>query len=406
LRLLCEVLNTVSGQPPLILIDEYDTPIHAAVQYGYYDEAVTFFRNFLSAGLKDNAFLWKGVLTGILRVSKENLFSGLNNLTVSPLTDRYFETCFGLLESEVHDLLQRAGLQSHFPEVQSWYNGYRFGTQQVYNPWSVLSYVQRPHEGCRPYWVNTASTDLLAQAIADGQGILLRELEQLLSGGTIEKPLDEHVTWHKSGLRPEDVWSFLFFSGYLTSVPGAVGFAPWGEPLRRLALPNQEVGFAFRKLIVQWTEQKAGSSETVQTLLQALVHGHEDTFSRLFSQLAQNVLSFHDVHPENAESFYHAFVTGLVVNLSGTHHVRSNRESGFGRYDVMLEPKDPQSHAGVVMEFKVLGSKESFDSALESAHAQIADKRYTAELESRGCTRVLCWALAFQGKDVKVSLRG
>ena len=400
---LCQALADCVGQQPLILIDEYDTPIHAAVQFGYYDEAVTFFRNFLSAGLKDNSFLWKGILTGILRVSKENLFSGLNNLSVSSLTEQGFETCFGLLESEVQDLLQRAELASHFVDVQRWYNGYRFGTQQVYNPWSVLSYVQKPQEGFRPYWVNTASTDLLAQAIADSDGILRRELEMLLKGDSVEKPIDEHVTWQKNRLRPEDVWSFLLFSGYLTTETKPV--QQRRHLVGKLRVPNEEVMAAFEKLVALWTEKQVGDSQSVTHLLQALVQGREEHFSRLFSTLTKNVLSFHDVYPENSESFYHAFVTGLVVHLSESHHVRSNRESGYGRYDVMLEPKDPKSHAGVVIEFKVAESKENLQDVLASAHVQIEEKKYVAELEARGCARVLRWAIAFKGKDVAVSLR-
>lgn len=405
LKVLTELLAQVSGEPPLVLIDEYDTPIQAGVQRGFFREAVDFFRNFLSAGLKDNRHIWKGVLTGILRVSKENLFSGLNNPTVCSLTGPRFQTCFGLSEAEVTKLLKDADLADHLDEVRRWYNGYMFGNTLVYNPWSVLSFIGEPSQGCHAHWVNTASTSLLGQAIADGDGILQKELEQLIRGEDVEKNIDDHVTYDSDGIRPHDIWSFLLFTGYLTTRKLLPSDPVTGLPRAVLAIPNHEVRLSYQKLIAEWTSDKLSRNEDVLLMLEAMVTGHEELFERHFSRLVRNVLSFHDVYPENAESFYHAFVTGMLVYLGPTHNVRSNRESGYGRYDVTLEPHNKSRYPGVVIEFKLVSSKSTVEETLETAHQQILDKKYAAELESAGCNRILRWAIVFRGKEMAMSMR-
>ena len=403
LRLLSQTLAEVSGELPLLLIDEYDTPVQAGLVGGFFDDVVTFMRNFLSAGLKDNPHIWKGVLTGILRVSKENMFSGLNNLDVCSLTNHKFDTCFGLLEGEVEDLLAQADLSQHLGEARRWYNGYLFGQSTIYNPWSVISFVSDPSEGCQPHWVNTGNTQLLRNAISDSDGILRREIEDLLSGVEVEKPIDDHVTYSKDGIRPNDVWSFLLFTGYL-KVNGPLeqrGRQRWGK----LSLPNEEVLVAFEDLVTSWASDMLGRSEDVTTMLQAFALGNQDVFERFFRRLVLQVLSFHDVYPETAESFYHAFVTGILVGLGSSHLVRSNRESGIGRYDVMLIPKNIAKYPGLVVEFKIVGKNESPEDTLVAAHAQIIEKKYASELEAQGATRILKWAIAFKGKEVFLSLK-
>ena len=404
LRVLSEALTAAAGHPPLLLIDEYDAPIHAGIEHGFYDEVVQFFRNFFSAGLKDNPFLWRGVLTGILRVSKENVFSGLNNLSVFPLTNTRFQRCFGLLEDEVEAALDAAGLSLNLPMVRSWYNGYLFGDTTVYNPWSVMSYLADPGVGCQPHWVNTASTALLGKAIADGDGILHRELEGLLQGEGIEKRIDDHVSYHHNGIHPQDVWSFLVYSGYLTCTKPL-----WRDDadnsVGNLKIPNREVLIAFKNLIRDWTERRVGSDTRVADMLDGLVQGDQERFERPFRELVTNTLSFHDVTADKAESFYHAFVIGMLVYLNATHEVRSNRESGYGRYDVMVEPRDPTRYPGVVIEFKIVPKDSTIEETLESAHRQIQEKKYGAELQARGCSRVVQWAIVFRGKEVGVGVR-
>lgn len=403
LRLLTESLYLVSGERPLLLIDEYDAPIHSALSNGFFNEAVEFFRNFLSAGLKDNKYIWKGVLTGILRVSKENIFSGLNNINVNSLAESRFETCFGLLESEVETCLRDCGIEFSMDEVRSWYNGYLFGRQTIYNPWSVIRYAAEPEAGLLPYWVNTASNDIVGTAISNSDNILRAELEDLLLGGEIEKEIDNYITFEPNSLRPTDVWSFLLFTGYLKLSRPVENRE--GQQFAFLSIPNREVRVAFVQLVEKWCRSHFSSNETLTTMLKAFVDGDEEVFEEHFSQMVRETLSFNDVSKTNAESFYHAFVVGLLVNLQGTHTVRSNRESGYGRYDVMLIPKDPARHAGVVVEFKTLRKKETPEQALEAARSQIDEKKYAVELQSLGCKRITIWAIAFRGKEVFLSVQ-
>lgn len=403
LKVLTEALHLVSGERPLLLIDEYDAPIHSSLTHGFFKDAIDFFRNFLSAGLKDNKHIWKGVLTGILRVSKENIFSGLNNITVNSLIDTEFETCFGLLESEVENCLRDCDISFSMDDVRSWYNGYLFGHQTIYNPWSVIQYATAPSKGLLPHWINTASNDIVGTAISNSDNILRAELEDLLAGDEIEKEIDNYITFEPNSSRPTDVWSFLLFTGYLKLSRPVENRE--GKLFGFLSIPNREVRVAFVQLVEKWCRSHFSSSETLATMLKAFVDGDEDVFEEFFSEMVRETLSFHDVSKPNAESFYHAFVVGLLVNLEATHKVRSNRESGYGRYDVMLIPKDPARHAGVVVEFKTLRKKETPEEALASARLQIDEKKYVSELHAVGCKRITTWAIVFRGKEVFMNVQ-
>ncbi len=252
--------------------------------------------------------------------------------------------------------------------------------------------------------MNTASNRILGEAIADADGILQQDLEFLLGGETVQKTIDPHVSYHAGSVRPNDVWSFLLYTGYLT--PVAMPRADeYGSLVANLKIPNREVFLAYRKLITEWTQSKLGGDRNVLAMLDALVTGDEAFFAEEFATLVENVLSSHDVSSRASESFYHAFVTGMLVFLTSTHHVRSNRESGRGRYDVMIEPRDTARYPGVVIEFKVATKNISLEETLEIAHQQIVDKNYAAELRAKGCTHVLRWAIAFKGKEVGLSLR-
>jgi hypothetical protein len=404
LQTITHVLAKVSGHPPLVLIDEYDTPITSGVEHGFFTEVVNFFRNFLSAGLKDNSFIWKGVLTGILQVSKENLFSGLNNIVVLPLVETDLDSCFGLLEDEVQKLLSDFGLIDKIDEVREWYNGYLFGANQIYNPWSLISYVSRPHTGFQPFWVNTASTLLMGKAIAGSNGILRDEIEVLIQQGSVQTSIDQHVQYHEEGIRPDDIWSFFLFTGYLTpAIPTHLDES--GQHVAQLKIPNKEVLVAYQKLVTDWTKEKLGSSEAVTDMLTGLITGDEELFVPEFNKLIETVLSTHDVTRRTSESFYHAFVTGMLVQLNATHLIRSNRESGRGRYDVMVEPRDKSRYPGVIIEFKVVPAKGSLEETLESAHQQIVEKRYAADLRQAGCREVIQWGIVFRGKESLISVR-
>ena len=321
---------------------------------------------------------------------------------MNSLIDNEFQTCFGLLESEVETLLRDCGVSCSMADVRSWYNGYLFGQQTIYNPWSVIRYATSPDKGLLPHWVNTASNEIVGLAISNSDNILRAELEELLAGGEIEREVDSYITFEPNSFRPTDVWSFLLFTGYLKlsrPIENREGKL-WGF----LSIPNREVRVAFTSLVETWCRSKFSSNENLAVMLSAFVDGDEEIFEEFFSRMVRETLSFNDVSKTNAEAFYHAFVVGLLVNLESTHKVRSNRESGYGRYDVMLIPKDPARHAGVVVEFKTVSKKQTPEEALAAACEQIEEKKYVAELQAYSCKRITKWAIAFRGKEVFLSV--
>ncbi|MDM8538629.1 AAA family ATPase [Desulfobacterales bacterium HSG17] len=318
--------------PVVILIDEYDTPIHAGYTGGYYEQIISFMRNFLSSGLKDNSYLFKGVLTGILRVAKESVFSGLNNLGAYTILDKEFNTSFGFTEPEVINLLKDYAISNRYNDVASWYNGYVFGGEIIYNPWSVLQFAHRKPKIPSPYWVNTANTGMIDTLATKGGREVKDEIGCLLEGKTISRSVYESIVMKDIEKRDDLLWSFLLFSGYLKTV---------GDKGQRntynLAIPNREVRYIYEEMIIRWFGEKIESSR-IETLLNSLIKGNIDDFEYLLADIVEKVLSFHDTGGTEPEKFYHAFVLGLLVWLEDRYEVKSNRESGLGRYDVVLIP--------------------------------------------------------------------
>ena len=409
------------GERVFVLIDEYDTPIHAAATSDDERKIVDFFRGFLSAGLKDNPHLRKGLLTGILRIAKESLFSGLNNLAVYSLLRSECSTCFGFTGDEVRDLAARTGATASLADLETWYDGYRFGGQVIYNPWSVLNFLASEDKVFRPYWVHTSSDDLLRRVIfAHGLG-QHGELEALLRGDTIEKPVDDRVALRDLGQSPDAVWSFLLFTGYLKAtrvyMDGPVTMAT-------LAVPNREVQYVYDTIFKNWLAQRLGGSGQVTDLLQAVLSGDAESCEHLLGQLLQS-LSVHDTAARprteaeidrqlntdaaltevTPEQVYQVFVVGLLLSLQPRYDVRSNRESGRGRYDVMILPRAP-GQPGVVLELKVKSprKRESAKSLLSAALRQIRERDYAAELRSRGATPIHEMAIVFDAKRAWVEL--
>jgi hypothetical protein len=396
LLLLSQALCLASGEKVLILIDEYDTPIQQAFVKGHLSEAVAFFRNFLSAGLKDNSYLFKGALTGILRVSKENLFSGLNNLDVfSILRDRFSEY-FGLTEHEVAQMMLTIDAEDKMPEMRTWYNGYFFGNTTVYNPWSVISFADDIGAGLQPFWVNTADSSLVGQVISRGGASLREELFTLLAGGSVEKTIDENVTMSEHGVPEEKAWSFLLFTGYLKqSDYKRVGM----EWTAKLTIPNFEVSIAFYSLVREWLAQRMQGSNRLNQLTHALTTGDAPTFFELFQEFVLNCLSVHDVAAPRAEQVYHSFTIGLLTALYSTHQVKSNLESGLGRPGLLIIPHD-KTKLGIVIEFKKVGKGQTAEQVLDLAEKQIVEKKYVALIHDSGCSGALALAIAFEGKEV------
>ena len=396
---LSQYLHRATGERAMILIDEYDQPIHAGFVSGYYKEIIEFFRAFLTVGLKDNPHLERGVLTGILRVSRESIFSGLNNLSVFTLLDAPFSTCFGFTEPEVTALLARADLLDHRDAVRDWYNGYIFGGTVIYNPWSVLNFLDRGGKA-KSYWLNTSSNDLIKASLSKHGARLSPALEALLAGGGFDLILDENVVLDQVDRSDVILWSLLVFSGYLKAeeLPGD----PAELSVHRVSIPNREVRLVYKETFQRWLEERMrGHGADLRRLLDALLSGDAALLEVQLGALLKNVLSFHDFGPDEPERFYQAFLLGLLCALEPGHRVRSNRESGKGRPDVQVLPNAP-GRPGVVLELKVARGKKTLDEALDEGAEQARVKDYAAELVAAGADPVHVLVIAFDGKEIRV----
>jgi hypothetical protein len=384
----------------IMLIDEYDTPIYAGFMGGYYDRAVEFFRNFLSGGLKDNPHLFKGVMTGILRVARENVFSGLNNISVHSLLDREFATAFGFTETEVEALTDALGRRDVMEPLRRWYNGYHFGGQVIYNPWSVLNFARSPDTGPKPYWVFTSSEDVLRQLVLGRGQEVLGAFEALLQGETVRQRISEHIALRDDAEGADAVWSLLLFSGYLTARSARLEEGRWYADL---SIPNAELRYVFEESITSWVASGLGGGERLAGMLKAMLAGESEIFEQRLSELVLRTFSYHDAGGSEPERVYQAFVLGMLVLLMPEYEVRSNRESGLGRCDVMVLPRKP-GRPGVVLELKEAGgaTAEVVERALGAALQQIEAKGYAEELRARGAAPILGYGVVFDGKRVWV----
>ena len=397
LKDLSAYLHRYYQQEPVILIDEYDTPIHTGFVADYYEEIVAFFRSFFGAGLKDNDHIFKGVLTGILRVARESIFSGLNNLGVYSLLNHKFSTRFGLTEEEVKTLLTDYGLGEKIPSVTEWYNGYVFGNTTLYNPWSILNYVSNSEEGYTPYWANTSSNQMIKDLIARSPEIVRTEFHDLLQDVPIKKRLDENIVFTELTTNEETVYSFLVFSGYLKPTEREeIDQIPYYQ----LLIPNKEVKQIFRNVIMRWINESY-ENRKLQLMLQALVDNDISTFEEILSDFVLSTLSYFDTQHQDVERVYQAFILGLLLNLAPEYEINSNKESGFGRYDISVIPKDTSKRA-IIMELKKIGMNETKDTALDNALKQIEDKQYETDIRKRGIQQMTKLAVTFDGKRVWV----
>ncbi|MFT3768692.1 MAG: AAA family ATPase [Minicystis sp.] len=346
---LSSYLHRRHGEQVVLLLDEYDEPIHAGYANGYTREIIDLCRGLLTEGLKGNPHLFKAVLTGILRVARENIFSGLNNLGVFTLLDRDFNTCFGFTDDEVRDLLARSGRLAHLDDVRAYYNGYVFGGAVVYNPWSVLNFIGREGERIRGYWVATSSNDLVRELLEQHAFTLEADLQTLLAGGTIERRLFEDVTLGDLRARPEALYALLVLSGYLKAEEIV---EPVGEPVYRLSIPNREVYEVYSTTFQHWLARAlARRGRNLDMLITALLGGDAEELEQQLAAFVENALSYHDLAPQRPEQVYQAFVIGLLATLEGRYEVRSNRESGRGRADVLVQPREA-GKPGVVLELE------------------------------------------------------
>ncbi|MDJ0839829.1 MAG: AAA family ATPase [Acidobacteriota bacterium] len=397
LRLLMTLLHRHHGRKVILLIDEYDSPIHSGYGNGYYKEIVAFMRGLLGKALKSNDALEKAVLTGILRVARESIFSDLNQVMVFSVLSHTFADKFGFTEAETENLLKTAGLADQTAEVRRWYNGYLAGETTIYNPWSILHYIATSSEGFKPHWVNTSSNDLIRDQIVHAAPEVLDDLQRLLRGESVETAVQEQTVFDHINQDAQTLWSFFLFCGYLKVTSKVQRGDRW---FYDLAVPNTEIKLLLQDIVEVWLRRGIGSAK-VKALLESLVTGDVDLFGTLLAQLVKSVLSFYDTAEQNPERVYHAFVLGLLVHLGDRYEIRSNREAGYGRYDLSMRPRDA-SDRGVILEFKVAKSAEEMKSVLQEGLDQIETRHYGAELEDAGVALRSEIAVAFYGKDVRV----
>jgi hypothetical protein len=401
IRQLCNFLSKHFDAPVVILIDEYDTPLQNAWLNGYFEEMVSFMRKLLGSALKDNPNLKNAVITGILRVAKESLFSDLNNFTASSgiLIDSFADK-FGFTEEEVVTMFHHYGLNGReMEEIRNWYNGYRFGNKIIYNPWSLLNFVHSEHKMMLPYWVNTSGNELLKRLFFAKSANIRPFLEPLISGDSITIELTDHLVFKDLELQENAIFNLLLFSGYLRAEnPQSIG-----EIVQyNLSIPNREIRKAFVDTVSSWLRSDI-QDDIKEAMLKALINGDILTFEEFLSDFVLRVFSFYDAKKNQPENFYHAFLLGLLVRLDLHYRIRSNIESGFGRYDICLIPKDI-TQKGIIMEIKSpnLRRKETLKWALSEAENQIFQQKYDTELVSLGITNILRLAIAVNGKTVKV----
>ena len=398
LRMLCSLLENHYGQKPILLIDEYDVPLDKAYYHGYYPQMIDLIRAMFQAALKTNSSLFFAVLTGCLRVSKESIFTGLNNLMVHSISDPSFDEYFGFTDEEVGKMLSDYGLEAHHQEAREWYDGYRFGGQDVYCPWDVINYVYAlrvdPQAEPKAYWLNTSGNAMVRELISkSADGTTQMEIERLIEGETITKTLNEQLTHNEIRSSIGNIWSLLYMTGYLTTAQ-----KPSGSRYE-LRIPNREVRQIYMQQVLSWFEDKASAeTDKLTNLYTAFETGDVDTIKEILDEQLLDTVSFYDAH----ESFYHGFLLALLSTCANWN-VSSNIETGKGRSDILVSRKDRK--IGFVVEVKDVKDEEKLDAACEAALRQIDERDYTAILRRFRVKEIHKYGIAFWDKECRIATR-
>jgi hypothetical protein len=387
LAFLSKCLYEAYGKKSIILIDEYDVPLENSYYRGFYDEMIDFIRSLFESALKTNINLEFAVITGCLRISKESIFTGLNNLEVISIRDHMYSEYFGFTEKETEEILAYYDRSEHIDTIREWYDGYQFGNTEVYNPWSLLRYVSKliytTDTLPEPYWANTSSNSIVRDLIYHADGAAKNDLEILMSGGSIHKPVHEDITYGDIHKTQDNLWNFLFFTGYLKKT---------GEMLNKrtievdLAIPNQEVLSIYENQITEWFNDTVKQKD-MSILYNALFSGDAETFQTELNVMLKESVSYFD----GKEAFYHGFLLGVFSNLDGDYVKKSNREAGNGRYDICVYNRVDETKPAAVIELKTAKKRKEMETAADEALAQITEKKYDeflAEFDYEECWHV------------------
>ena len=393
LKNLSNYLYEYYGEKAIILIDEYDAPIINAFDKGYYNEAVNFFQTFYSSALKTNNSLKYGILTGITRIIKEGIFSGLNNLKVDTILNKKYSEYFGLLESEVIEMLDYFGMKYKIEEVKEWYNGYIFGESEVYNPWSIVNYID--NREIKAYWANVSGNTLLENMLNHAGESVYEDLKRFTDGESIEKYISDGTTIKSLLSNDDEIWQLLLYSGYLTKDEKQEKESD--SNVYNLKIPNKEIRKYFGNMFLN---RFFGTEVKTNILMKALEGGDIKKFEKTLGEIMINMLSHFDLDKE-MEKIYQVFMIGLVGFLMGKYEIISNDESGYGRYDLAMIPIKSNEKA-YLMEFKISKTKKGMEESAEKALKQIDEKKYDTKLKARGIKNILKIGIAFYGKEVKV----
>lgn len=406
LQNLCLFLSKYYGKKVIVLLDEYDTPLQESYAYGYWRELTAFTRSLFNATFKTNPYLERAIMTGITRVSKESIFSDLNNLEVITTTSEKYATSFGFTESEVFTALDEAGMSDQCDVVKKWYDGFVFGGKKdIYNPWSITNFLDKRKIDI--YWANTSSNSLIGHLIQRGNSAIKEGMEDLLSGKELVTEIDEQIVFDQLDDNMTAIWSLLLSSGYL-KINQAPKDAAASNQNYHLSLTNHEVDVMFRRMIDGWFKKY---TPNYNAFVKALLADDVRAMNHYINRIALETFSFFDTGKgpsasAEPERFYHGFVLGLMVDLQDNYHISSNRESGFGRYDIMLEPVEIGQSDAIILEFKVIDpeSEADLNATVNNALEQIRHKQYDAQLLARGFRpdQIRAYGFAFQGKQVLI----
>ena len=412
LKNLSNYLSRYYGKKVIILLDEYDTPMQEAYVNGYWEELVGFTRSLFNSTFKTNPYLERAIMTGITRVSKESIFSDLNNLKVITVTSDEYSKCFGFTEDEVFAALEEQGLSSEKEKVKLWYDGFTFGeSRDIYNPWSIINFLDE--KKYKTYWADSSSNGLINSLVKTGSSYIKIMMETLLKGETIDVPIDEQIVFSELDYSEDAVWSLMLASGYIKVISSDELTGDRRKAVvYKLALTNFEIQLMFENMILRWfSPAKMETNEFIR----ALINGDIESMNAYMNKVTLKTISYFDTgnipSDEEPERFFHGFVLGLMVDQTENYIINSNRESGFGRYDIMLEPieKTNDKYPGIVIEFKVINPRKenSLEETVEAALKQIDEKNYDAELIKRGVKEenIQHYGFAFRGKEVLIDGR-